>query len=197
MKYNDLTLGQMEAIVNKLGGMDGVKIFLSGVTIVKEIGRSLRIFKTIKLGTGLTTAEELINAIHKYRRSDISNAAHNLMQQKAFTVAKKETSINLFIASVADFGFKQGTTYKNICSRAKKLGLELCPAEVGPQLRLQYMDQPRGETLSIAMKPITGSLDEKGIFEIVNHDDLGLRFTTAESAYLYDNDHQFVFCFRK
>ncbi len=30
MKYNDLTLGQIEAIVNKLGGMDGVKNFLSG-----------------------------------------------------------------------------------------------------------------------------------------------------------------------
>ncbi len=29
MKYNELTLGQIEAIVNKLGGMEGVKRFLS------------------------------------------------------------------------------------------------------------------------------------------------------------------------
>lgn len=30
MKYGELTLGQTEAIVNKLGGMDGVRRFLSG-----------------------------------------------------------------------------------------------------------------------------------------------------------------------
>jgi len=36
MKYNDLTWGQMEAVVNKLGGMDGVKKFLSGALIVVE-----------------------------------------------------------------------------------------------------------------------------------------------------------------
>lgn len=30
MKYNELNLGQIEAVVNKLGGMDGVQRFLSG-----------------------------------------------------------------------------------------------------------------------------------------------------------------------
>lgn len=35
MKYGDLNLGQIEAIVNKLGGMDGVRRFLSGELVVK------------------------------------------------------------------------------------------------------------------------------------------------------------------
>lgn len=35
MKYGELNLGQIEAIVNKLGGMDGVRRFLSGETVVK------------------------------------------------------------------------------------------------------------------------------------------------------------------
>ena len=30
MKYGELTMGQMEAVVNKLGGMDGVRRLLSG-----------------------------------------------------------------------------------------------------------------------------------------------------------------------
>ena len=37
MKYNELTFGQMEAIVNKLGGMEGVKGLLSGNMELKVI----------------------------------------------------------------------------------------------------------------------------------------------------------------
>jgi hypothetical protein len=36
MKYGELTLGQVEAIVNKLGGMDGVRRFLTGALMVKS-----------------------------------------------------------------------------------------------------------------------------------------------------------------
>lgn len=35
MKYGELNLGQIEAIVNKLGGMDGVRRFLSGELMVE------------------------------------------------------------------------------------------------------------------------------------------------------------------
>ncbi|MDO8515714.1 MAG: hypothetical protein Q7S28_00490 [bacterium] len=35
MKYGELNLGQIEALVNKLGGMDGVRRFLSGETVAK------------------------------------------------------------------------------------------------------------------------------------------------------------------
>ncbi len=34
MKYGELTLGQVEAIVNKLGGMESVKRFLAGEAVV-------------------------------------------------------------------------------------------------------------------------------------------------------------------
>ena len=40
MKYVDPTLGRIEAIVNKLGGMDGVDRFLRGELIVCEPTRS-------------------------------------------------------------------------------------------------------------------------------------------------------------
>ncbi len=38
MKYADMTWGTMEAIVNKLGGMDGVQRFLSGELVMKVLG---------------------------------------------------------------------------------------------------------------------------------------------------------------
>lgn len=37
MKYGDLNLGQIEAMVNKLGGMDGVRRLLSGQAVVNII----------------------------------------------------------------------------------------------------------------------------------------------------------------
>ena len=37
MKYSELSLGQVEAIVNKLGGMDGVRLFLANNLKVVEV----------------------------------------------------------------------------------------------------------------------------------------------------------------
>jgi len=46
MKYGELTLGQIEALVNKVGGMDGVQDILSGLSVVVKksvaVGSSLK-----------------------------------------------------------------------------------------------------------------------------------------------------------
>lgn len=47
MKYSKLDLGQIEAIVNKLGGMEGVKLFLSGQKILIDLEKNkVSIFQT-------------------------------------------------------------------------------------------------------------------------------------------------------
>ena len=46
MKYHDLTLGQVEAVVNKLGGPDGVKRFLRGEPMVLGV----QFLKTLQTG---------------------------------------------------------------------------------------------------------------------------------------------------
>jgi len=43
MKYGELNLGQIEAAVNKLGGMDGVRRLLSGDLVVKAVGLLKRV----------------------------------------------------------------------------------------------------------------------------------------------------------
>ena len=45
MKYSKMEWGQMEAVVNKLGGMDGVKRLLSGELVVDKLGSVVKIKK--------------------------------------------------------------------------------------------------------------------------------------------------------
>ena len=55
-----------------------------------------------------------------------------------------------------------------IYERAQLLGFELAAAEVGPQLRLQYFDQPIGEFLTIGMEPIRKWNGERDIIIVAN-----------------------------
>jgi len=82
------------------------------------------------------------------------------------TVSPTETTVELVVVTVADLYFKEGATRMAIYERAMALGLELCPSEVGPQLRLQYQDQPQDEWLRIAMEPILDSEGYRGIFRV-------------------------------
>ena len=200
MKYNDFSLGQVEAVFNKLGGAEGVMEFLSGKTMVVKVpfdGKTtFNVWKTIKLGTH-KDADALRKAMKKANFT-IGDWANDILSKSAFTVASAEEEIQLVNMSVAELGFKDGATYGNICSKAKELGLELCPNEVGPQLRLQYKDQPKGEYLRIAMEPITDSDGNLGIFS-VEHDGGGLWLNGSNglSGNFWGAYNRFVFRLRK
>lgn len=82
------------------------------------------------------------------------------------TVSPVETKVDLVVVTAADLYFKDGATRVGIYERAMALGLELCPSEVGPQLRLQHQNQPQDEWLRIAMEPILDSDGYRGIFRV-------------------------------
>lgn len=79
--------------------------------------------------------------------------------------------------------------------RGQQLGLELCPPNVGPEYRLDYVDQPLQERLYIAMKPITTSDGEPRIFVIAHGDEgLALDAASARPDDKWEPDDRFVFC---
>lgn len=90
---------------------------------------------------------------------ELEETANEIIGRPAFTLSRTKTEVDLVIISVFELGFDNhdggtGASIKDIYTRAELLGFELCPPEVGPQLRLQYLDEPLGEVLHIAMQPV-------------------------------------------
>jgi len=140
--------------------------------IVSGLQKIFKVWRTIKLGTGLKTADDFRKSL-KANGMNVGDRASDILEKPDFTSAVGETEVDLVRVTVAGLGFKQGARRDQIYERARELGLELCPPEVGPQLRLQYKDQPIGEWLLIAMEPCTDSVGRLLVFH-VEHDDNGL-----------------------
>jgi len=80
-----------------------------------------------------------------------------------------KTNVELFAVSAAELGFQTDTaSLADIYGRARQLGFQLAAAEVAPQLRLQYFDQPIGEFLIIGMEPIKTWEGEPVILTVAN-----------------------------
>ncbi|MBI2054119.1 MAG: hypothetical protein HYT36_02200 [Candidatus Staskawiczbacteria bacterium] len=124
-----------------------------------------KVWKTIKLGTGQKTTDDFRTALHGGGH-EISVWVIVTMNSPAFTVSGTEKIVDLALFTVAELGFKDGARLANIYARAQELGLELAPAEVGPQLRLQYVDQPNREYLVIGMEPIAFSDGSLNVFHL-------------------------------
>jgi hypothetical protein len=111
----------------------------------------LPIWKTITVGQhrGVNAVR---NALDEARIA-VGDSADEILGRPAFAFARERRQLDLVLLSVAALGFGQGGTLADIHARAVRLGFELCPEEVGPQLRLQYLNQPVGEFLHVAMQP--------------------------------------------
>lgn len=127
------------------------------------------VWKTIKLGTGLKTDKDFRQAIEK-AGCRVSDWAADILGKPAFSAANEATEVDLVKVTVVELGFPNGATRHDIYRKAKELGLELCPSEVGPQLRLQYLDQPMHEWVLIGMEPMTGSGGSLKMFGVGRYD---------------------------
>lgn len=187
----NLTLGQMNAIVKKLGGEWNALRFLRGELLVSAAKPvEMPVWKTVKLGT-CKTPDEYRKALKKAGRRT-GDWGDDILGR--ISCSKEENDLDLVVMSVGDLGFKDGAKYSDICAKAVELGLELCPAEVGPALRLQYGDQPSGEWLRIAMEAITGRGGDLYVFYVVRDvGDLWLGGYSGHPDDVWDARSRFVF----
>jgi hypothetical protein len=108
----------------------------------------------LKLGTFGTFGE--LNQAISDAGGEVPKRAWDLMLRPEFTLAEVVTEIKLVTVTAGELGFQSSATRDEIYERAtsKDFNYTLCPPEVGPQLRLQYLNQPHGEDVAIGMEPI-------------------------------------------
>jgi len=150
------------------------------------------VWKTITLGTHKDL--KALRAALKSAKCKMSDYAIDVLGKPAFTLASEQTEVDLVVRSVEELGFEGNATFAQIRAKAVELGLELCPAEVGPALRLAYKKQPRYERFRIAMEAITDS-DGDHIILGVGHDydGLWLRWFNGDPDFVWSDEDRFVF----
>ncbi|RZN07180.1 hypothetical protein CWO91_28455 [Bradyrhizobium genosp. SA-3] len=125
------------------------------------------IWKTIAIGTfrDPVALRDAMSAMG----CGVGNSAAEVLARPAFTVSGNKADLDLVIVSAAQLGIQSETVpLRKMYAHAQRRGLGLAPAEVAPQLRLQYLDQPIGEFLIIAMEPIRTWSDDPVILTVAN-----------------------------
>jgi len=121
------------------------------------IANRWKIWKTIKLGTGLKTADDFRQAFNDNGQMVLDDRAINALLSPGFTVSKTEVEVDLVNISAYELGFR-GFTHplEEVYLGAIALGFELCPAEVCPQLLLQCPELMRlnAPFIHIGMEPL-------------------------------------------
>ncbi|KKP80310.1 MAG: hypothetical protein UR78_C0001G0030 [Candidatus Moranbacteria bacterium GW2011_GWF2_35_39] len=114
---------------------------------------------------GGRTKPEIESELEKRKKAEgdekiyTSDYAESMLKKPEFFVQEKKEQSSFVKIKVGDLGFPNGATVQEIYEKAEKLGLELCPPETGPTIRLDYekifqKEQPRREYFWIAMKQI-------------------------------------------
>jgi hypothetical protein len=134
--------------------------------VVVKSAFAVPVWRTITVGT-FKNSFALLNALDA-AGCCIGDSAEEILARPAFTVGTSKTTVELFAVSAAELGFRTDTaSLADIYARAQQLGFGLAAAEVAPQLRLQYFDQPMGELL-IGMEPIRTWKGEPVILAVAN-----------------------------
>ena len=200
----DLTTGVMELVRDGNRSIDEVCDVLQIIKddsdfaarlLAKNSTTEWPIWRTLTIGgkTQKQLREEL-----KRGGFRISDWASDIMSKPAFTPLTEPREVKLVRVKVEDLGFTEMPMATQLYARAKERGLKLCPAEVGPHLRLNFKDQPNNDWFWIAMEPITASDGVPGVFAV----ELGSGGLWLNAYYAYPESQwylgdEIVFCLRK
>jgi hypothetical protein len=160
----------------------------------------------LEIQLGGLNKSELIEALAREAIS-MNVSAERLFASDYFTTSETQYSVTIVELTVCDLGFPRGATIAEVYERSGQLGLALCPLELGPHLRLQYLDQPEGHwgkpvrqhqapygSTTIASEILTEDDDfPKGFYLRRIEGVLWLRGYRSWSGHVWEPDDHFVF----
>ena len=139
-------------------------------------------WKTVTLGK-YKSADEYSGAL-KAKGMEIGTYAAQIMRNIPY--AQSEGTVDLIVATGKELGMTDCYTLSELRASVEKLGLSVCPAEVGPALRDQNDDQPVGEWMYVLMEPILDSDSSLYVFSVGRYSD-----GTSLSTECADPERQF------
>lgn len=160
----------------------------------------------IEIEIGGRSKEELIKELnqHAIQRNPY---AEQLLSSEHFTVSPTKQLLRIVKITVKELGFQHGANLLELYDKAKSQGLDLCPLELGPFLRLRYLHQEEGflghpqtkhqapsGSLTIASNIIMDADNfPKGFYLRKIEGNLCLRGYCCSHDYVWDKDDCFVF----
>jgi hypothetical protein len=162
---------------------------------------------TREVAVGGLTKSELVQRLRAHAiRTNASG--ERLFADPRFMTSTVQRILQTVELSVAELGFPRGARWERIYAAARRVGLELCPLELGPYLRLAYLDQPEGSvgfpvrkhraptgSLTVASKPLDDDpATPKGFYLRRIDGVLWLRGYRAEATHVWSPEDRLVFC---
>ncbi|WP_145318535.1 helicase [Paenibacillus xylanexedens] len=138
----------------------------------------------------------------------LNKYGEQLLYDDRFIVSSTKQSLQTVELTVRQLGFSDGASTFQLFRRANDLGLECCPVELGPYLRMQYLDQPEicstnisegnkapSGSITIASAALTEDIDfPKGFYLRRINDKLWLRGYLADDLHIWSPHDRFIFC---
>ena len=87
-----------------------------------------------------------LDLLKELKKNSISlnQLAEQLFESSHFTTSKIRVRVATIEITVEELGFHHGANIPDIYSKADDLGFRLCPLELAPNFRLQYLNQLEG-----------------------------------------------------
>lgn len=165
---------------------DAFRDFLAQLRDTAVAPRRFETWKTVKLGTGLKTADSFRRAFGSLGYA-VSEEVDGALSRGAIAVSDVGVEVELVRVLTGEIG---GNTFEEFCDWILRCGLSLCSPEVGLQLRLQYHEQCEGETLLVAMDPIVDpDGGDEGVFHIARNGDSRRLQVAALRRLSFPNKH--------
>jgi hypothetical protein len=144
-------------------------------------------------------------------RVELNDAGRVLFADPRFLTSESPSVVETVETSVAALGFPDGATYSQILEAAVCRKLDLCPLELGPHFRLQYLGQPEGfvgqsasqhrappGSITVASQPLSEDDNiPKGFYLRRISGVLWLRGYHSGPEHVWSPEDRFLFCNRE